>query len=60
MEKRITCSLTKQEIIEAIIEEFDRTHALNISNPTERNTGRELAILDILKRIPIYVYPVYD
>lgn len=56
MLNHVSCEMPKQKIIETIVSEFDRTYALVKENPTERNLGREEALRDLLKLIPIFEY----
>lgn len=54
MLKHITCELSKQQIIETIVAQFDQAHAAAEADPSERNVWREEALRDLLKLIPIY------
>ena len=57
MLKHVTCSVPKQQIIETIVSEYDRTKEMVKEDPGNlRVQGRELALLDLLKLIPIYEY----
>lgn len=58
---RYTCSKTKDEILEIIVEEFEKVNkdyddALQNNNERfkERNQGRYVAMFDLLHRLEVY------
>lgn len=58
---KYTCSKTKDEILEIIVDEFEKVNrdyddAMEIDNERlrERNQGRYIAMFDLLHRLEVY------
>ena len=52
--KKYTCELTKEEILKAIAEEFLKANEEYAKEPSERNLGKHIAMVELLKKVKIY------
>lgn len=54
MKKEYVCKQKKDEIVAAIVDEFEKVKSDLDSMNTDRNFGRYVAMMDLLQKVRIY------
>ena len=54
MLKHVECEMSKQEIIEIIVREYDKAYEAARNNPSAKTIYHEEAMKNLLKHIPIF------